>query len=128
MPTTAVLFVLVSAGLVAQQPTADPETVMVTLRVKPGGEGAVAEVLTRHWQTARALGLVRDTPHVTIRGAEGDRPYFIDIFTWRDASAPDNAPASIRAIWDEMNRLVERREGKPGLEITEVFPVTPVVR
>lgn len=33
------------------------------------------------------------------------------------------ASAAAQAIWDEMNGLVERRDGKAGLEFTEVFPV-----
>ncbi len=98
-----------------------PETVMVTLHAKPGGEAALAGVLARHWETARRLHLVLDAPHLTIRATEsGNHTYFVDIFTWRDAGIPDAAPAEIRAIWNDMNRLVESRGGRPGLSISEV--------
>jgi hypothetical protein len=109
---------------VAQQHAEEPETVVVTLHAKPGGEAELERVISRHWTTAHEMKLVRDTPHLTIRGIEdGDKPYFIDIFTWRDPSAPDTAPAEIRKIWDEMNRLVEARGGRPGLEFTTVSVV-----
>jgi hypothetical protein len=101
--------------------TAEPETVMVTLHAKPGGETELAEVLARHWETARRLDLVQDVPHVTLRGVESEnKTYFVEIFTWRDAAIPDNAPAEIRTIWTDMNRLVESRHGEPGLRFTEV--------
>ena len=73
---------------------AEPETVIVTLHAKPGGEAELAAVIARHWETARRLNLVLDTPHLTVRGMEnGTQTYFIDIFTWRDASIPDQAPS-----------------------------------
>ena len=86
----------VSGFLPAQQHTEAPETVMITLHAKPGGEAELERVIARHWTTARDMKLVRDTPHVTIRGTEGgDKAYFIDIFTWRDAGIPDAAPAEM---------------------------------
>ena len=101
----------------AQQPAETPETVMVTLRARPGAEAELERVIARHWKTARAMKLVRETPHLTLRGTEdGNGTYFIEIFTWRDARIPDSAPAALRQIWDEMNRLVAARGGRPGLE------------
>jgi hypothetical protein len=46
--------------------------------------------------------------------------YYVEILTWKDEDAPDSAPPAIRAIWDEMNRLVEPRGGRPGLDIVPV--------
>ena len=103
-----------------------PETVMVTLHAKAGAEDALARVLERHWATARRLNLVRQAPHLTLRGAEtGNRAYFVDVFTWRDAAIPDAAPAEIRKIWDQMNLLVEARGGHAGLELAVVSVVAP---
>jgi hypothetical protein len=102
-----------------------PETVMITLRPKPGAERALAQTIARHYETARRLNLLReDTPHLTLR-AKGDQDttYFVDIFTWRDAAVPDNAPREIQAIWKEMNALVEMRGGRPALDIVPVEPV-----
>ena len=103
-----------------------PETVMVTLRAKPGGERAVADIIARHFETARQLNMLREgSAHVTLRGSDENKTYFVDIFTWRDAAAPDAAPPAIQAIWREMNALVEPRGGRPGLEISEMTIVTP---
>ena len=53
--------------------------------------------------------------------AEGAmRTFFVDVFSWRDASIPDAAPKEIQAIWADMNRLVESRGGNPGLEFVQV--------
>jgi hypothetical protein len=104
-----------------------PETVMITLRAKAGAEQALADVLARHYDTARRLDLVKpDAPHVTLRSAEDqDTPYFVEIFTWRAADIPDHAPAAILEIWKQMNALVESRGGKAGMDIVEMIPVTP---
>jgi|SRR5579863_452287 hypothetical protein len=112
---------------VAQQDPGNPETVMVTLRAKPGAEAELERVIARHWEAARQMKLVRDAPHVTVRGTEeGNKVYFIDLFTWRDGGIPDAAPAEIQNIWSDMNRLVEARGGHPGLEFVAVSVVTPV--
>jgi hypothetical protein len=110
----------------AQQKSQPPETVMVTLHAKPGAEAELQRVLARHWTTAHDMKLVADAPHVTIRGAEdGDKTYFVDIFTWRDAAIPDSAPPEIRKLWDDMNRLVEARGSRPPLEFVPVSVVAP---
>lgn len=101
-----------------------PETVMVTFRAKPGAEAELARVIASHWRTASELSLVTATPHVTLRGTEdGNRTYFVEVFTWRDASIPDAAPAAIQKIWSQMNTLVESRGGHPGLQFEEVSVV-----
>lgn len=99
----------------------EPETVMVTLHAKAGHEADAVRVLGKHWETARRLNLVRDTPHLTLRSDEsGNTASFVEIFTWRDRSIPDRAPEAIRKIWDEMNAVAEARAGRPALEIVEV--------
>jgi hypothetical protein len=118
-----------AAGLAARAAADEPETVMVTLRAKPGAEDQLAAVIARHYETARRLNMLRaDAPHVTVRGRdEHDTSYFVDIFTWRDSSLPDTAPREIQSIWQEMNTLTEKRSGHPALEIVEVTPVTPPI-
>jgi hypothetical protein len=112
------------SSIAAQPRQEEPETVMITLHAKAGAEADLAQVIARHWETAQRLKLVTNTPHVTLRGtepAEGAmRTFFVDIFSWRDASIPDAAPKEIQAIWADMNRLVEKRNGRPGLTIDEV--------
>jgi len=119
------------AGLIAattMTAPADPETVMVTFRAKAGAEAELAKVIADHWTTARRLDLVRPEPHVTLKGQDASGTYYVDIFTWRDASIPDNAPPDIKKIWDDMNRLTEPRGGHPALTFTEMTVVngTPV--
>jgi hypothetical protein len=95
-----------------------PETVIVTVRPKPGAEADLARVMADHWATCRRLNLVLAEPHVRIQAKDAEgKPYLVEILTWRDEDIPDNAPAEIQAIWTEMNRLVEGRQGRPGLEI-----------
>ena len=55
---------------------------------------------------------------------EGNKVCFTDIFMWRDATIPDNAPPAIQAIWAQMNQLVEPRGGDPGLSIASVAIVS----
>jgi hypothetical protein len=116
-----------TAGGATNRTRADePETVLITLHAKPGAEADLARLIARHWETARQLHLVADAPHLTFKADEdGDKTYFIDIFTWRDAAIPDAAPAAIQAIWGELHRLVEARDGHQGLEITTIHVVTP---
>jgi hypothetical protein len=104
-----------------------PETVMITLRAKPGAERALADVIARHYDTARRMSLLKaDAPHVTLRSVDqDDKQYFVEIFTWRDADTPDHAPKEILALWQEMNALVEARNGQQGLSIVSMTPVTP---
>ena len=95
-----------------------PETVIVTARPKAGAEADLDRVMAAHWATAQRLDLVLAEPHVRVRAKDADgKPYIVEIFTWRDVDTPDNAPSEIQAIWAEMNRLVEARNGRPGLEI-----------
>ena len=101
-----------------------PETVMITLHAKVGAEAELAQVIARHWDTARRLNMVRDTPHLTLRSAEGGQTDFVEIMTWRDASLPDSAPPEIQKIWADMNRLVEKRGSLPGLSIEQISVVS----
>jgi len=102
-------------------PTPKTETVHVTYHVRVGKEGELARVLARHWPTCRRLGLVLEKPHIIVRGyGEGHRPYFVEILTWKDSDAPDNAPPEVRAIWKDLEALCEKRDDRPGIEIDEV--------
>ena len=121
----AVSIAAVAAALSQVVGAEQPETVMITLRPKPGAERALAQTIARHYETAQKLNLLReDAPHLTLQASDDqDKTYFVDIFTWRDAAVPDNAPREIQAIWKEMNGLVEMRGGRPALDIVPVKPV-----
>jgi len=112
-----------TSSTAAQARSEEPETVMITLHAKAGAEAELAQVIARHWDTARRLKMIRETPHLTLRSAEGGQTDFVEIMTWRDASVPDSAPPEIQKIWGEMNRLVEKRGGAPGLRIEQMSVV-----
>ena len=112
---------LFPASSAAQQRGDKPETVLVSYHAKPGSEAELARVIARHWRTIRDLKLALESPHVAVRRVEdGDKTGFVEVVTWRDASIPDAAPPAVQAIWAEMNKLVEPRGGRPGIDIVEV--------
>lgn len=117
---------VVAAAAVATQSQPKPETVMLTLLPRAGAENELVKALADHWAVARRLDLVDPRLHVTLRARDdGGQPCFVDIFTWRDAQIPDDAPAEIRAIWERLNTLTATRGGRPGLDIKPVTLVAP---
>src|SRR3954465_5236801 len=97
---TRIAILILSAAGIGQASRQKPETVLVTFHAKPGGEAELQQVIERHWSTARRMKLIEAEPHLTLRGTEaGAKPYFVHVFTWRDASIPDAAPKEIQAIW-----------------------------
>ena len=100
------------------------ETVIVTYQVKPGKEDELFKVLAKHWATIHRLGMVLDQPHLVFRGKDdSNKFFFVEILTWDDAETPDNAPPEVRAIWKEMEPLVESRLGHTPIEFPEVHAV-----
>jgi hypothetical protein len=119
MRRAIVALIAVTIGVLpAQQSAPKPETVVITFHARQGAEAELARAIEKHWAVAREMKLVYDSPHLTLRRIEdGNKICFTDIFTWRDAAIPDNAPPAIQAIWAHMNQLVESRGGDPGLGI-----------
>jgi len=123
-PLGAFLLALAAFGRAApgSKPT---ETVLVTHRVRAGREDEYAGLLARQWATLRRLELVRPSPHVILRGTdESGKTIFVEVLTWRDADAPDNAPAEVRVIWNELEARAEKRLGHPGIDFPEFELVT----
>jgi len=116
---------LVAACLASPLAMAAPETVLVTYLAKPHEEAALAKVLDQHWQTARKLNLMQASPHVVLRRDDNGKTTFVEVFTWRDASIPDSAPETITALWQQMNDLTEKRDGKPNLDFTAMQLLAP---
>jgi hypothetical protein len=106
----ALVLLLVAAAASA----AEPETVMITYRPTPGSEAKLRNVIADHWTTATKLGLVNPTPHVLVRNGST----LVEIFTWRDAAIPDNAPPEITKIWSEMAKLIEKKNGMTIDQVT----------
>ena len=93
-----------------------PETVVVTYRPKTDADKQLLSVIAAHWQTARRLNLVLPLPHIVVETQENKHSYIVEIFSWRDASLPDNAPDQITTLWKQMSSLTEPRDGHPGVE------------
>jgi hypothetical protein len=101
-----------------------PETVHVTYHVQSGKRDEFLAALGEHYPAGRKLGIVLAEPHIVLAGKEDrEHPVVIEILTWRDADAPDNVTRkypTVRAIWDRLNALVEKRDGKPAIDIVEM--------
>ena len=129
--TTALFAVAVlTAGLATA--AGPPETVHVTYHVQPGKLEEFLSVLKQHHPACRKLGLVLAEPHVILSGKEdGGKPVVIEILTWKDGDAPDCVPKhhpEVKKIWDQLNALVEKRGGKPGIDIEEMDIITGPAR
>ncbi|HET9793181.1 MAG TPA: hypothetical protein VFS34_01870 [Thermoanaerobaculia bacterium] len=100
---------------------AAPETVHVSYHVQPGKLDELLGVLVQHYPAGRRAGIVLAEPHVILSGKEdGGKPVVIEVLTWRDADDPDDVATKhpeIKALWDRLNALVEKRGGRPGIEI-----------
>lgn len=98
-------------------------TVVATYRVRPGKEEAFLELLRGHHPLLRRLGLVtHDAPTIYCGREDDGRPIVFEIFTWKDAQAPEVAHETpeLMRIWDAMGELVEERDGKPSWEFPHV--------
>jgi hypothetical protein len=109
---------------VAAEAAGPPETVHVTYHVQSGKLDEFLAALGEHYPAGRKLGIVLAEPHIVLAGKEDrEHPVVIEILTWRDADAPDKVTKkypTVRAIWDRLNALVEKRDGKPAIDIVEM--------
>ena len=96
-------------------------------RPRPGQEEALFALLKKHWTTLKRAGLVTSTPPLVYRATEkrSGRPFFIEIFSWRDEEAPGIAHQlpEVMAIWEPMGALTEARGGRPAMEFPHVQPI-----
>lgn len=98
----------------------DTETVLSTFRPRAGQEDELLRTMNQNWSTLRKLELVLPEPHLILRGKDDSaKTIFVEILTWRDHQAPDQAPPEVQAIWKHMQTLVEDRAGHRGIEFPE---------
>jgi hypothetical protein len=105
----------------------EPVTVFCHYRVRATEEPAFRELLGRHWPTLQRLGVVTDDPSAVYRGVdEKGRPFFFEVFSWRNEAAFERAHAhpEVLAIWEPMDTLCEAREGRPNMEFPHVRRLT----
>jgi len=102
-----------------------PATVMCTYRVQAGKEEAFKALLSRHWPTLNKLGLVTAKPQFFRGLDESNKPYFVEIFTWKDGEAPNTAHMNpeVMSVWEPMGALVEERNGRQSMEFPHVQPL-----
>jgi hypothetical protein len=124
MKTILCLAVLLSISVsgigLVRAAESDPETVLATYHVKEGKTDELAQLLDKAWSTYQRLGMVLDEPHLVMKGKEKGGAFVAEILSWKSHSVPDNAPAEVFALWDEMHKLCEKRGERDGIEIREV--------
>jgi len=100
------------------------ETVHIAYHVQPGKVEELLHAVAEQYPACMELGLVLATPHLVMTGKEdGGKPVVIEVLTWRDGEAPDSVAErypQILAIWNRLRALVEKRGGRPGIEIDPV--------
>jgi hypothetical protein len=94
-----------------------PETVLTTYYPKKGKEAEMLRVLRDAWGVYTRLNLMTGGHQLYRAETEGGTVYFVEIFTWRDESIPDNAPAEVKTVWGEMRANTDK------LEFAEITPV-----
>jgi len=100
------------------------ETMHSVAHVKRGLEGRYAELSAEAWALYRKLDLVLERPHVVLRGVDAaGLPYFVEIFTWKSADVPDHAPPEVLALWKQLEEACEKRDGRPGIDFSEVTAI-----
>ncbi len=79
-------------------------------------------LLHRHWPTLRRYGLVTETPPIIYFGEDYSGPFFVEIITWVDTSAPGKAywTEEINEIWTDLYNFTEPRGGRPGIDYPTV--------
>jgi hypothetical protein len=96
-----------------------------TYRPKVGQEEALFDLVKKHWPVLRKAGLASDVPALLYRATEKKtgRPFYIEIFSWRDEKAPSVAHQmpEVMAIWEPMGPMIE---GGPSPELAAVEPVS----
>jgi len=114
----ATLLALTGCSTVRSASTNDSETVMVTYHVQPGDEAEFEKLLAHAWEVYRGEQMVFAEPHTLVRQTDGGKTNFIEIFTW--IHAPDRAPNTVKSIWAREQSLCEKRNGKNGIDFSEV--------
>ena len=100
----------------------DSETVITTFHVKEGKEVEMSRLIHRAWRTYYEQGMVLSQPNLVLQGTDDARkPFFIEILSWKNHEAPDNAPKVVKAIWAQMEAICEPRNGHRGIEFREMW-------
>src|SRR6478672_12499256 len=103
----------------------DPQTVIVRYQVREGSEPEFGTICNQAWATYLRLGLIRETPHVVLRGKdEAGKTYFMEIVPWKDRAVTGNPPPEVGQLWGQLEGVCESRPGHRSIE----FPDLQVVQ
>jgi hypothetical protein len=124
----AALLLAITLGAIAQSPKQakddPPETVVATFYLKPDKVDDFFKMMPEYWQLLRKLDLVDPEPGLLLRGEDANgKPIAIQVFTWKHASTPDDAPPDVQKFWKQMNEMVEKRDGHQRIEFPEMHVV-----
>lgn len=95
---------------------------LCTYLVQPGKEAVFQDLLSRHWPTLRKYRLVTEDPALVYFGDDYSGPFFVEILTWVDPSAPGRAywTPEINEMWTDLYAFTESRNGRPGIDYPTV--------
>ena len=102
-------------------PESKPVPTLVIYRPKQGKEREMQALVEKHWPTLNRLGLVTRDPVKIWRATGKDgRPYFVEIFSWKEQGSSDIAHQTpdVMAMWEPMGAILE------DLQIATIEPVT----
>lgn len=100
----------------------EPYTVLCTYLVRTEKIEPFHDLLRRHWPALRQHGLVTEDPPIIYFGIDASGPFFVEILTWTDPTAPGKAywTADINDIWTDFYAFTEMRDGRPAIEYPKV--------
>ena len=100
----------------------NPVLNLVSYYPKKGKEQDFLSLLEKHWPTLDRMGLVTKRAPQFWRAFDirAQKSYFVEMFEWKDGSAPDVAHQSpeVMAVWEPMTPMLEH------MQITEVEPLS----
>ena len=88
----------------------NPVRMLCTYRVKDGKEADFLPLLEKHWPTLRGAGLATDEPAQVLKSKDkSGKTVFIEMFSWKDAGAPDVAHQTpeVMSVWEPMGALAD---------------------
>jgi SAM-dependent methyltransferase len=97
-------------------------TALCTYLVQPDKVEQFSALLHRHWPTLRRHSLVTEAPPIIYFGEDYSGPFFVEIITWVDSSAPGKAywTEEVNEIWTDLYNFTEARGGRPGIDYPTV--------
>ena len=98
-----------------------PVRMLCTYRVKDGKDEDFLALLEKHWPTLRNFDLATDDPVQVFRSiTKTGKTVFVEMFSWKDAAAPDIAHQTpeVMLVWEPMLALADRRIFLPVEAVT----------